>query len=146
MLARPIYPGFTDDRDFYEFIFVVYDREGYFGMPQNPSYTGKVARELLETYAAGSDQWHIQIMRVMPNHIHILLDVAEGTPEEQVRAMAEGFRMCVSEYFHPYLDGKDILHKDFHLRPVVRSRQYNLVYEHISRNHCHYDKDEFCRW
>ena len=144
MLARPTYPGFTDDRDFYEFIYLTFDREGHFGMPHCPTYTGITTKKLLEDYAVSSDAWHVQILRVMPNHIHVLLDVEEGTPEDQVRAMAEGFRMHISDHFRPYMEGEDILQKDFHLRPVVRSRQYDRVFEHISKNQCLLDRDEFC--
>lgn len=83
---------------------------------------------------------------VMPNHLHILLDIdtlkiQDGTKIKSVSELMGAFKTTSSKQIHLSGNTEFQWHRSFHDHIVCDAKEYENIYNYISDNPARWDKD-----
>ena len=127
------------------------DRVHFFGRitngEMNLNESGQIVNRQIKWLEEQYSYCHIHNAVVMPNHVHILLEIGKSENQDvKVKSLSSligAFKTTVSKHIH--LIGKDKFawQRSFHDHIVKSETRYQIIFNYISENPGKWDKDKF---
>jgi REP element-mobilizing transposase RayT len=120
------------------------NRNSYFGSIENDEMQlneyGKVAEQQIEWLVQRYSYMVMHHFVVMPNHVHLLIEIAEQEVEhtllkiKSVSQLVGAFKTTTSKIIHRMGNVEFYWQRSFHDHIVRTSESYNRIYDYISDN------------
>ena len=143
MRKSPRIVGYDYSQANYYFITIcTYSKKCIFGEPEKLNWLGQIAQEKLIQISKINPSIQINHYVVMPNHIHVILDVSESN-RQNLNIVIGQYKMSVTKQIRKKIPGFRVWQRSYHDH-IIRNRSgYEKIWTYIENNPLKWEEDCF---
>ena len=136
-------PNYDYSSENYYFITIcTYNRKCLFGMPDQLSKIGAIARQEIEAIPLHYKHVHIDKFVVMPNHVHMIMVLSNGNQVDAEQIIAQ-YKSGVTRKVRKIYPDLEIWQRSFHDHIIRNQNSYEKIWLYIEGNPQNWPKDCF---
>ena len=114
-----------------------------FGSPGSLNQSGIIAKEEIMNLSSHYEKVTIDKFVVMPNHIHIILNIGDGENNSNLNHIIGQYKSGVSRKIHEFAPDMKIWQRSYHDHVIRDQKGYEKIWMYIENNPLKWDEDCF---